>query len=74
MYNQCLGCERSLNRHDDNGNLIAAGETTCCCGSIDEDNNYFDALCIDCCDSSKGTGVWEGKSAGSGYYIVNPSN
>lgn len=73
MYNQCLSCERSLTRYDDDGNLVETGETACCCGSIDEDNNYFDALCIDCCDSSKGAGIWEGKSAGGGYYIVNPS-
>lgn len=72
--NRCVTCGRSLERRDDETDsiVIEAGETRCCCGSIDEGNNYYDALCVDCCDSRNGTEIWEGKSTGGGYYIVNP--
>ena len=72
--NICMNCERTLERRDDETDsvVIEASETQCCCGSIDEYGNYFDALCLDCCEP-RTSGVWEGKSAGGGYYIVNPS-
>ena len=76
MLNHCEQCHRSLERKDDETDpiVIEAGETQCCCGSIDEFGNYYDALCVDCCDSvCNGSQIWEGKSAGGGYYIVNPS-
>lgn len=77
MLNHCKQCERSLERKDEETDsiVIEAGEVQCCCGSIDEFNNYYDALCVDCCDSicNSGSHIWEGKSAGGGYYIVNPS-
>lgn len=76
MLNHCEQCERSLERRDEETDsiVVEAGEVQCCCGSIDEFNNYYDALCVDCCDSiCNGAQVWEGKSAGGGYYIVNPS-
>ena len=76
MLNHCEQCGRSLERKDEETDsiVIEAGEVQCCCGSIDEFNNYYDALCVDCCDSiCYGSQVWEGKSAGGGYYLVNPS-
>ena len=78
MLNKCLSCGRSLNQYEaetETDSVIAvAGEVDCCCGSFDEHNNYYDALCVDCCDSPQnGSQIWEGKSAGGGYYIVNPS-
>lgn len=76
MLNHCEQCGRSLERKDEETDsiIVEAGEVQCCCGSIDEFNNYYDALCVDCCDSiCNGARVWESKSAGGGYYIVNPS-
>lgn len=76
MLNHCEQCNRSLERKDEETDsiVVEAGEVQCCCGSIDEFNNYYDALCVDCCDSiCNGARVWGGKSAGGGYYIVNPS-
>jgi hypothetical protein len=77
MLNHCEQCKRSLERKDEETDsiVIEAGETQCCCGSIDEFGNYYDALCVDCCDSicNSRSQVWEGKGAGGGYYIVNPS-
>ena len=77
MLNHCEQCNRSLERKDEETDtvVIEAGEVQCCCGSIDEFNNYYDALCVDCCDSicNASSQVWEGKSAGGGYYIVSPS-
>lgn len=60
MLNHCEQCERSLERRDEETDsiVIEAGEVQCCCGSIDEFNNYYDALCVDCCDSiCNGAGV-----------------
>lgn len=76
MLNKCLKCGRSLNQYDDETDsvVIVAGEVDCCCGSIDDCGDYYDALCVDCCDSPRnGSQIWEGKSTGGGYYIVNPS-
>jgi hypothetical protein len=74
--NICSDCGRRLERKDSETDsiVIEAGDVACCCGSIDENGNYYDALCIDCCDSvCNGSQIWEGKGAGGGYYIVNPS-
>lgn len=76
MLNHCEQCKRSLERKDEETDsiVIEAGETQCCCGSIDESGNYYDALCVDCCDSiCNSSQIWEGKPAGGGHYIVNPS-
>lgn len=73
MINTCQQCERSLERRDViTDAVIDAGETQCCCGDIDESGNLTNALCVDCCPPH-GPSVWEGKSAGGGYFIVNPS-
>lgn len=71
--NTCMNCGRTLSRYDDEGSLVEHGEADCCCGDIDEDGNYGNASCIQCCPSMNGRQVWEGKSAGGGYYVVNPS-
>lgn len=75
MINTCMQCERTLERRDDETDsiVIEVGEIRCCCGDIDEAGNLYNAFCVDCCDSRNGTQIWEGKSAGGGYYIVNPS-
>lgn len=75
MLNICLQCEATLRVYIDGNDFQATvidGETVCCCGSIDSDGNYYDALCSTCC-GPHGSEIWEGKSAGGGYYIVNPS-
>jgi hypothetical protein len=74
MRNTCQQCGRSLERKDAETDsiVIEAGETKCCCGSIDTEGDYYDALCVDCCPPHS-VGIWEGKSAGGGYFIVNPS-
>ena len=73
MINTCMNCERTLTRYDDQGSLVERGEVDCCCGDIDEGNNYSNASCTQCCPSMEGREIREGKSAGGGYYIVNPS-
>jgi hypothetical protein len=72
--NTCTDCGRALERKDAETDsiVIEVGDVACCCGSIDEYGNYFDALCIDCCPPH-GAGIWDGKGAAGGYYIVNPS-
>jgi len=72
--NVCLDCGRSLERKDAETDsiVIEAGDIACCCGSIDEYGNHFDALCVACCPPH-GASIWEGKGAGGGYYVVNPS-
>lgn len=74
MINHCEKCSRSLERRDEETDsiVIEAGETRCCCGDFDEHGNHENALCVDCC-GLHGNEIWEGKSTGGGYYIVNPS-
>lgn len=74
MPNHCEQCNKSFERRDDETDsvVIEAGETRCCCGDIDEYGNTVNGLCVDCC-GPHGNEIWEGKSAGGGYYIVNPS-
>ena len=71
-FNTCGQCKKSLTRHVVNNEgvelLTIPGEAECCCGSLDEKNRYYDALCTECCgphtDLPLHTGV--------GYYITSP--
>jgi hypothetical protein len=74
--NLCVECGASLTTYvDDNHTVVREqGEINCCCGDFDSDGNYVDATCLNCCAQyHDGLQIWEGKSTGGGYYIVNPS-
>jgi hypothetical protein len=71
LINTCIVCLRSLIvRTADTREIIIEGEVDCCCGSIDKNQiDFYEAQCTDCCPSMKRLPIWEGKSAGGGYYI-----
>lgn len=75
MTNHCTQCGASLTVYADDCNQVVAAqdETECCCGDLDEFGNHTNASCVKCCTCKHGQQIWEGKNAGGGYYIVNPS-
>jgi hypothetical protein len=77
MINHCDNCEVSLNLYSipdgpEEPQLVLKGEADCCCGDYDEGGNHINSLCTACC-GPHGNEIYEGKSTGGGYYIVNPS-
>jgi hypothetical protein len=51
--------------------VLIDGEASCCCGDYDEQGHHVNATCVDCCVHLP-NGIYDGKVAGGGYYIVSP--
>lgn len=51
MENTCCSCLATLTVYEDDEHTIVRtkGEAECCCGDVDEDGNYEDAYCRECC-------------------------
>ena len=52
--NRCMHCNIPLAEYDENtgqrfGYAGPEEAVNCCCGSIDVENNYYDAYCTACC-------------------------
>lgn len=75
----CVQCGRLLTLIDEPSEaspaetvILIQGEAECCCGDYTADWHHVNASCIDCCPHPRGNGIYEGKSAGGGYYIPSP--
>lgn len=70
--NECLTCHRSLTvLAEDDVTVLVHGETKCCCGTLDSEQNHYSAFCTTCCPGRFHSSVWDGKAAAGGTYDVN---